>query len=287
MVSIIRRISKIAPALLGALIISALPVTSDDAVTGREIASKWENAIVRVQVVIKSRMSVEGRESGSYENKAEGTGTVVDPSGLTLIPLSVTNPAEAFGLEDDEGYNFKTELGDIKIRLRDGKEIPAIVVLRDKDLDIALIRPKQKQSTPFACVNLEESSLPQVLDDLVLLTRLGKVANQATAVSMSRIQAIVDKPRKFYVMGTSSMGDDLGGAVFSLDGKLVGVILLRTIPGEKRNFDRDNILPIIVPAADIAEVAKQAPDKPAEEPTVKPLAPVKPATPPAKVKPAK
>jgi len=239
----------------------------DEAALGRAIASKWEKAIVTVQVVLKARMSVEGREMGSYEHKAEATGTVVDPSGLTLISLSQINPDEAMrGPGEDEGqYDYKVELGDVKIRLADGKEIPASVVLRDKDLDMAFIRPKQKQTSPFACVSLAEQGSLQVLDSCIVLARLGKVANRALAVSWDRVQAVVDKPRKLYVTGLSSAADEVGGAVFSMDGKLVGVILLRSVPGDGGDYDWQNRLPMVLPAADIIEAAKQAPAEPPKE----------------------
>ena len=39
---------------------------------------------------------------------------------------------------------METEVNDIKILLEDGAEVPAEIVLRDKDLDLAFIRPKAK-----------------------------------------------------------------------------------------------------------------------------------------------
>jgi len=236
----------------------------DDAAAGRDIAAKWEKSVVRVQLVLKSRVAAEGREMGTQESKIEATGTILDPSGLTLTSLSATDPGEAYRRfsGDEEGFDYKTEISDVKIRLADGKEIPARVVLRDKDLDMAFVRPVQKPTQPLPSVNLSDRCTLQLLDTVVVLARLGKVANRTIAVSMDRVQAIVEKPRKFYVLGLSGATDELGGAVFSLDGKLAGVILLRTVEADRDSYGSDSMVYMVVPASDIAEVAQQAPAEP-------------------------
>jgi len=77
----------------------------------------------------------------------------------------------------------------------------------------------------------------------------------------ARIAAIVDKPRLFYLGTAALQNNSPGSAVFALDGRFIGQLLLRrTTKGETWG--------VIIPAADIADIAKQAP---AEAP--KPAAP--------------
>lgn len=258
-----RKLAQVAIAVTVVSVFIALPSSSAGNEAARSTLEKWEKAVVTVQYVVKMRMSVEGREAQTHEEQAEVTATIVDPSGLTVIPLSVTDPSEAMGLGDDTmaslgvKFDFKVEMADIKIRLADGKEIPASVALRDRDLDLVFLKPTQALDAPLPYVDLTSDYAPDVMDTVVTLARLGKAANRTIAASVSRVQAVVDKPRKFYVMRVPHTMGELGCPVFSLDGKLAGIRMLRSIPMD-RSFRGDNMLPVVIPTSDIAEVAKQA-----------------------------
>ena len=107
---------------------------------GRDIFNKNQQAVVTVQVVLK--VSVSGAAKSS-ENRQEITGTVVDPSGLTVLALSAADPSEMYQrmmAEQGSQDKLETEVTDVKILLDDGTEVPAEIVLRDKDLDLAFIR---------------------------------------------------------------------------------------------------------------------------------------------------
>src|SRR5215471_3306013 len=126
----------------------------DIAEKGRAILAKNQHAVVTVQLVLKSKFSVPGAGGQTTESRSDATGTVIDPSGLTVLSLTATDPGTMIqnmmgGMgEEDMKFKMETELSDLKILLDDGTEIPAEVVLRDKDLDLAFIRPKSKLATP-------------------------------------------------------------------------------------------------------------------------------------------
>lgn len=243
---------------------------NEEAAVGRRILRKWQDTVVTVKLSIETRMVVEGREVSKRETKTEVTATVIDPSGLAVLSLSATDPTKIFSqmeLGGDE-YSFKWEskITDVRIRLSDGREVPARVVLRDEDLDLAFVRPAEKFSKPIPALNLSRHVRLKILDQIVVLTRLGRVAGWAPSVSMGRIQAIVRKPRTFYVPGLATMEGGLGSPVFALNGKVVGVLLLRVMRARGAGLGAMfggmggmGILPVILPAADILEVAKQAP----------------------------
>jgi hypothetical protein len=71
---------------------------------------------------------------------------------------------------------------------------------------------------------------------------------QPTALFQS-VQAVVEKPRTFYVLTSGTVGSP----VFDLRGRFLGVVLRF-----KNEVDAANAPPIVLPAADIREVAKQA-----------------------------
>ncbi|MCX8089400.1 MAG: serine protease [Verrucomicrobiae bacterium] len=238
---------------------------------GRAIFKQHQRAVVTVQVVMKSKMSFGGLGSDSGELKQDLTGTVIDPSGLTVLALSATDPMSMIrnvlgGMGDEESrLKLDTELTDVKILLEDGTELPAEVVLRDKDLDLAFIRPKTKPAQPMAAVDLTRAGQADVLDQVIALNRLGTVAGRAYAASVERISAVVQKPRLFYVPESTLTTTTLGSPAFLLDGKILGICVLRTVRADRAAMSLFSLQPegltaIILPAAEVLKVAKQAPE---------------------------
>jgi S1-C subfamily serine protease len=249
--------------------------------SARNVMKKYQNAVISIELTVEQGMSFFGSQKS--ESKSEVTGTVIDTSGLTVVSLYSTDPSallnmfmggDMFGSEDMSAMKFESQIKDLKMIMPDGKEVPGQIVLRDKDLDLAFIRPIEKLEKPLTPVNLADAAKPALLDELVLLSRLGKVASRVGGVSLTRLEAIVEKPRIFYVIGGGSMEGGLGIPVFSLDGKIVGVIVLRTIKGQGLSLasmfsgsSGMGMLPVVLPAEDIAEIAKQAPEAKADEKT--------------------
>ena len=225
-------------------------------IKGRDVLAKHSQSVVSVQVVLK--VSYSG--SSGNETKQELTGTVVDGSGLTVLALSACDPSEMYQrLVDDR---MQAEVTDIKILLEDGTELASEIILRDKDLDLAFIRPKSKPASPMPAIDLSHSAPVLALDQVVALHRLNSAAGRACAASAERISAVIKKPRKFYIPENSMTGTSPGAPAFALDGRLVGVFVMRTVSGRaggNRNY-RNNMTAILLPADDILKAAKHAPE---------------------------
>src|SRR5450759_3672753 len=74
-----------------------VPARADElADKGREGFKKHQRAVVTVQVVQKMTYSSGGRTAEPQETKQDITGTVVDPSGLTVLALSACDPSEMY-----------------------------------------------------------------------------------------------------------------------------------------------------------------------------------------------
>lgn len=236
---------------------------------GRAIMGEHRDAVVTISLVLQQRMSFPGSPSRNEETKTEATGTVISPTGLTVISLSKADPSallEAMmGSSGPQGLQMETEIVDARIMLRDGTEIPAEVILRDNDLDMAFVRPVEKLDSTFAYVDLTKDAVPELLDQLITLNRLGKVAGRAHSASVERVDAIVKRPRTFYIPGTDPTNTNLGCPAFDLDGNIVGFFLMRAIRtsgGGRSMFggSNDSIRVIILPARDVLDAAAQAPD---------------------------
>jgi S1-C subfamily serine protease len=258
---------------------------ADDA---RKIADAHKDAVVSVQLVIETVSSYEG-ESEKRESKASATGTVIDPSGLVVASLAETNPSEMMNrfMADEEGVpKSSSRTVDVKIRLADGTEIPADVVLRDRDLDLTFLRPRKAPEAPMAYLDLSQAGAADTLDDLLVLSRLGTVVNRALGADIYRVRAVVTKPRTFYALMISYQMN-LGGPAFTMDGKVAGILLLRSSPvGNRESMSSssmdDMMTPVVMPCSTIAPIAEQAkkaaPIKEAEKPAAPAkTAPAKPA----------
>jgi hypothetical protein len=258
-----RHLNSLFFALPVGLAIATAPCRADEiAEKGREVFKQHQHAVVTVQVVIKVSAPGAGK---SNENKQDLTGTVVDPSGLTVLALSACDPTDMYQRmmsEDGSKYKLDIEVTDLRILLNDGTEIPSEIVLRDKDLDLAFIRPKTRPASPMAAVDFTRSAPAQLLDQVITLNRLNSAAGRAYAASVERINALIQKPRTFYIPDSSMTSTTLGSPAFALDGRIVGVFVMRAISGKggaSRNY-RDSMTTIILPAEDILKAAKQAPE---------------------------
>lgn len=241
------------------------------AIAGRPIVDQNEKAIVTVRLLIKTSYSIPGYGTEQEDAVLEHTGTVVDPSGLVVVSLSATDPAAIFremfeGMGDEaEGFDYRTELADVKILEWDGTEIPARIVLRDKDLDLAFLRPTAALKEPVSALDLTKVGTPDRLDPVLVLYRMGKVAGRACATVLQRIQAIAKKPRELYFLsdeasdrGYGDFPPFLGGPAFLLDGSVAGIVVLKNLRGSASGGEPESAM-IVLPAAQVAEIARQAP----------------------------
>ena len=260
---------------------------ADDAVEmAKDIESGYGKAVVHVEAVLTITMDgplaamVGG---GDKEQKIEVVGTVVDPSGLTVVSNTALDPTSAMGkIEINAGgqqmsMTLKGEVGEVKIRLSDGTEIPARVVLKDEDLDLAFIAPTEKLDkkarAAMQSVELDQAAdKAEKLAQTITLGRLGKDMNRELTVGLARIKAVVTKPRTFYVLG----GTQPGTPVFDMKGKLLGISLFRKKPGGGGRAGLGAIMgggglgvsgtPITLPTANVKRVAEQAKEEMSKKP---------------------
>jgi S1-C subfamily serine protease len=256
----------------GALLVANPVHAQDTRGAARELVKKWQDAIVNVRVVVKMRMSMGGREMQSSDDTIEAVGTVIDPGGLTVVSLGSINPGammtKLMGTNGSggQGVEIASEPTDVKIRLSDGREVQAVIALRDEDLNLAFIRPRTPPEKPFVAINLADAAQPSILDEVIVLGRLGRVGGWAPAASLRDVGGIVVKPRTFFVLAGDTAG--IGTPAFLPNGKMVGILTMRQIANERPSaFAAMNgteglgLLAVILPAADVLDIAQQATEK--------------------------
>ena len=140
--------------------------------------------------------------------------------------------------------------------------MPAEIVLRDKDLDLAFVRPKTKPPAPMTAVDLSKSAAVEILEPVIALNRLNRAAGRAYSAAVERIDAVIQKPRTFYIPESGASSASLGSPAFALNGNIVGIFVMRAVSAGRderaqhaREHDGDPH-----PGEDILKGAKQAPE---------------------------
>ena len=154
----------------------------------------------------------------------------------------------------------------MKLRLADATELPARVVLRDSDLDLLFVRPVDAPAKPLPCVDAA-SPLFNAVDPVVAIQRLQELAGWRTATALGNVEAVVEKPRRFYLIALMTTSNGLGASIFDMKGEFAGLVTLRPSTDSRHNalngmqggmLQTLGMVPVVLPAADIREIAKQA-----------------------------
>jgi S1-C subfamily serine protease len=230
--------------------------TPEERTGARNLVAKYGDAVVTVLGTAKVRISQGGREVQNRDERIQATATMLDASGLAVMSLATVDPSDVLmanaaraNRPGAPAVTVSVEASDLRFRMADGKEVPARVVLRDKDLDLAFLRPVERFGAPVTALDTS-SAKPLAVDLLVVVQRLPEIANWQATATFAMVQAVVEKPRTFYVVNTGAFG----APVFDTTGRFVGIVLrLRNDTGEGPTAP-----PVVLPATDIREVAKQA-----------------------------
>jgi hypothetical protein len=230
--------------------------TDADAAAGRALVKRYADAIVGVELVVTLKVKVGDREQPPREQRIEVNGTVISADGLTVTSLAEVDPQTAFDAMRARGGGRAPELvgaefKEVKLRLADGKEVPARFVLKDADLDLAFMAPDvtadaEKPNFP-SHVKLDEATEGAVLGSYFFVARAPKVLQRVPLVRASEIMGVVEKPRRFYLMTDQRLGTPM----FDAKGSILGITLQNFASGLQTGL-------VVLPSADIAEIAKQA-----------------------------
>jgi S1-C subfamily serine protease len=248
-----------------ALIVTTLPgalIAAPDgqAKAGRALVKRYADAIVSVELVVTLKFKMGDREAPPQERRIEVNGTVISPSGLTVTTLGAVDPqATLDALRSGGGGGGRvpelvgSEFKEVKLRLADGKEVPARFVLKDADLDLAFMAPDatpDNTALQFPYVKLDEKAEGEVLGDYFYVGRAPKILQRVPLVRATEIIGVVEKPRRFYLM-TDQFTQWMGTPVFNPEGRVLGITLQHFANGQRSGL-------MVLPAEDIAEMAKQA-----------------------------
>ena len=242
----------------------------------RSISGKYQDTVLTVKYVLKISSSFGAQLGIPEEQKGDMSGSVIDPSGLLVVSNSeLRGPASFLDMMDiPPGMEGKLNIDvvplDFKVVMPNGTEVPAKLIAQDSDLDLAFLRLDSKEKIELKAIPLAKGVSPTIGEIVVALGRLSENLNREPLAYHAQVISLVNKPRKmFMVAGLGNMGCP----VFNLDGKALGIILMRPT-SVKRNpmmfmnasADPLELMPMVLPAEEILDaVSKLPPASPAEE----------------------
>ena len=242
--------------------LSIIPAHADaqSTVAQRLVKSHGASAVT-LQIVVKL-------SAGSGEDQAEREidGVVLDSSGLVVTTNSSIDPMASYAAMSGDAGGYSSKVVGVKILTANGTEIPAKVVLRDRDRNLAFLRPLQKPKTPLVSVGFARGGAARIGDSIYILGRLGKNGSRQNSITSERLVSVITRPRLMYVV-LPNMYTALGNVVFNESGQPLGLLTMRTVTKSS-----DTPLPIVIPAADIMEIARQAPQASQVRERVAPIA---------------
>jgi hypothetical protein len=240
-----------------------------EAKVGRDVKDRYANSIIGVEMVVTLKMTLGDRVLPPREIKVDINGTVLNSAGLTVTSLAAIDPRmQIEALRASAGPAgarmeiSESDFKEVKLRRSDGSEVPARVVLKDADLDLAFIAPETSpaaEAHEYTPVKLEGAAEGVQLSTYFVLARATKALQRVPIVRPTIMIGVVEKPRRFYL----TTDQILGCPVFDLQGRVLGVCLHHLSNGRSNGI-------IVLPAADLAEIAQQAAAEAAKPPPPKP-----------------
>lgn len=220
---------------LAALLSGPVPSVSfseDDALARRLSALETRYRESLVSVRYRQRVSRSTSEPAE-EEELTTTGIIVSPRGVVLTSAIIFEPFNQ--VPHGVGIRFpasvsraEAEIGTARIRTIGGSEYPARFLGRDTGADVAFFQIDAEQAKEFTPVVFREAPRVAVGEEVAVISLLPEPLGPAVAVELSRVQAVTEKPRAGFVVGTGA-SDPVGALVTSLQGEVLGYLDALTV----------------------------------------------------------
>lgn len=247
--------------LFAALLAAPLASAADGPLKEKALAlsASHKDSVLFLSAVVEIELTAGDSPSKKEERKVELVGTVIGKDGLIVVPLSTLDVASTVdgrmvnGPQGPMRISAKGTTKEVKILLPDGSEAEAKVAFKDTDLDLAFIRPEKPEDIKLVSVDIADSAKLSLLDDVIILGRLGKDLNREPVIFTNEVISMVTQPRTFAKLGTQT----LGMPIFNKDGKFVGIGINRFGPKGDTESAGPSASNVVLSAEDLAEAAAQ------------------------------
>tara|TARA_R110000850_G_scaffold258835_3_gene385567 strand:- start:173 stop:967 length:795 start_codon:yes stop_codon:yes gene_type:complete len=196
-------------------------------------------------VVVTVKSTLDAKTSGSplpaTDQQRRTLGVTIGEDGLivvsnTAIDASVGLEGQRAKLDEEEVtiQSAQSTFTEVEISYGDTTLLHGKVVRQDVDADTAFIMPDKSEvkslNKKFEFVDFSQfAATAQVADQVIGLSRASSVYGYMPTLVMGRITGVFKGDRTFFV---AEAGTAQGIPVFTLDGKPVGVTVVRVIEGK-------------------------------------------------------
>ncbi|MEM9283148.1 MAG: hypothetical protein AAGA96_15090 [Verrucomicrobiota bacterium] len=208
----------------------------------REILESNKAALVVVTVRGNLVATTDGEPLPEREQQRRTLGVTIGEDGLIVVSNSAIDAS--IGLEGQQARvkeedlvtirSAKTEFLNVEISYGDTTLLNGRIVRQDAEADVAFVMPDASEAAAanknFDYVDFSDfAATAQVADQVVGLSRASGVYGYMPIVEVGRITGVFKGDRTYFV---NEAGNGQGIPVFTLDGKPVGVTVVRIIDGQ-------------------------------------------------------
>jgi len=209
--------------------------------SARKVLEDNKPALVVVTVKGKLTATTTGEPLPTRDQQRRTLGVTIGDNGLVVVSNAAIDAS--VGLAGQQAkvdskvvkiQAAKTEFSDVEISYGDSVLLHGKVVRQDVDADVAFILPDASEAKAlgkkFDKVDLTQfAATAQAADQVVGLSRSSAVYGYMPTVVMGRITGVFKGDRTFFV---TNAGTAQGIPVFTLDGKPVGITVVRIVDGK-------------------------------------------------------
>ncbi len=230
------RLAASALAALWALAPLSARASEDDAAVYEQLATAKAGAVVSVKLTLTVNITFQGNAMPPRQVNQTGTGVVVDPAGLVMVPSAIVDVSHMMRGMRMEGVESNSVPSDIRIVFPgDTREYAAILGATDSKLGLAFLLIKDLEGKTPVALDLSRRADPKVGQRLYGVTRLEEGFDHAPVVGQVRVVGTVTKPRDMWVLAGG--GENVGEPLYAADGAVAGVVAMQqSVGGESQRI---------------------------------------------------
>lgn len=211
-------------------------------VQARKLLEQYKSSLVVITAKGMLKAKTTGEPLPDRDQQRRTLGVTIGDDGLIVVSNSAIDASVGLAgqqakMEDDSVVTIQsasTTFSDVEISYGDSVLVHGKVVRQDVEADVAFIMPDQaeakKLNKVFDKVDLSQfAATAEAADQVVGLSRSSAVYGYMPTLVMGRITGVFKGDRTFFV---TDAGTAQGIPIFTLDGKPVGVTVVRIIEGK-------------------------------------------------------
>lgn len=209
-----------------------VPLIAEEPAAYRKVLDQAAKSVVTVRFLLHAEVG--GGLGSSVEElpemEAEINGLLIDPGGLVVCSNrrlgGMLDLIREFAGSIAADIEIVATPRDIEVLLDTGEEaLPARVVARDSDLDLAWIQIDNPDGRTFPAVDLAAGGSARVGDPVLVVWRVDKTFGRVAVLEETRIGGAVAKPRPLLLPTVPITG--FGLPAFDFEGRLVGFTVIQ------------------------------------------------------------